>query len=79
MFDLNPMLCRQVKEPFDRPGWIFEVKWDGFRAIAEVEGGKVSLYSRRMNSLNGRFPEIVKSLQDLGRTAIVDGEIVALD
>jgi bifunctional non-homologous end joining protein LigD len=55
MFDLNPMLCRQVREPFDRPGWIFEVKWDGFRTIAEVDGDGVSLYSRRLNSFNGRF------------------------
>ena len=79
MSDLNPMLCRQVREPFDRPGWIFEVKWDGFRTIAEVDGGKVSLYSRRLNSFNGRFAQIAKSLEDLGHTAVLDGEIVALD
>ena len=79
MFNLNPMLCRQVREPFDRPGWIFEVKWDGFRTIAEVDGGKVSLYSRRLNSFNGRFSQVARSLESLGHTAVLDGEIVALD
>ena len=73
------MLCRQVREPFDRPGWIFEVKWDGFRTIAEVDGGKVSLYSRRLNSFNGRFSQIAKSLEGLGHNAILDGGIVAVD
>ena len=79
MLDLNPMLCRQVREPFDRPGWIFEVKWDGFRTIAEVDGDGVRLYSRRLNSFNGRFSQIAKSLEGLGHNAILDGEIVALD
>ena len=42
-----PMVARLVKEPFDRPAWLFELKWDGFRAIAERDhGGHVSLYSR---------------------------------
>ena len=58
---------------------IFELKWDGFRTIAEVDGGKVSLYSRRMNSFNGKFAEIARSLEHLGHTAVLDGEIVALD
>ena len=79
MFDLNPMLCRQVKEPFDRPGWIFQVKWDGFRTIAEVDGDGVSLYSRRLNSFNGRFSQVARYLESLGHTAVLDGEIVALD
>src|SRR5688572_30443865 len=76
----TPMLARLVKEPFDRKGWIFEIKWDGFRAIAEVDGARgVKLYSRRQNSFNRRFPEIAHNLEGLKRSAVLDGEIVALD
>jgi bifunctional non-homologous end joining protein LigD len=76
----TPMLARLVKEPFDRKGWIFEIKWDGFRAIAEVDGaGGVRLYSRRQNSFNKRFPAIAHELEGLTRSAVLDGEIVALD
>jgi bifunctional non-homologous end joining protein LigD len=73
------MLARLVKEPFDRKGWIFEIKWDGFRALAEVDGGSVKLYSRRHNSFNKRFPTIAHELEGLTRSAVLDGEIVALD
>ncbi len=38
------MLATLIKEPFDHPDWIFEVKWDGYRAIAEIRDGDVSLY-----------------------------------
>jgi bifunctional non-homologous end joining protein LigD len=75
----TPMLVRLVKEPFDRKGWIFEIKWDGFRALAEVDGGSVKLYSRRHNSFNKRFPTIAHELEGLTRSAVLDGEIVALD
>jgi bifunctional non-homologous end joining protein LigD len=76
----TPMLARLVKEPFDRKGWIFEIKWDGFRAIAEVNGaGGVTLYSRRHNSFNKRFPTITQELKESRRSAVLDGEIVALD
>jgi bifunctional non-homologous end joining protein LigD len=69
-----------MKEPFDRKGWIFEIKWDGFRAIAEVDGaGGVKRYSRRHKSFNNRFPLITHELEGLTRSAVLDGEIVALD
>lgn len=45
--DIQPMLATLVKEPFDRPEWLFEVKWDGYRAIAEIQAGQVSRYSRK--------------------------------
>ena len=77
--NVQPMLSRMVKEPFDRPGWIFEIKWDGFRAIAEVGKDGVKLYSRNQRSFNRRFPEIVRSLEQLGHEAVLDGEVVALD
>lgn len=63
---VQPMLCDTVKRAFDRPGWLFEIKWDGFRAIAAVEPETaVRLYSRNQNSLAQRFPEIVGALKNL--------------
>jgi len=73
------MLATLVDAPFDRDGWIFEVKWDGFRAIAETSSRGIRLYSRNHKSFNERFTPIVESLRTLKRTAIMDGEIVVLD
>lgn len=76
---INPMLATLVSEPFDRPGWLFEIKWDGFRAVAEVNKGKVRLYSRRHLSFADRFPQLIQALQQLGHDVVLDGEIVVLD
>ena len=76
---IKPMLATLVKEPFDHPDWIFEVKWDGYRAIAEIRDGDVSLYSRNRISLNQKFLPITDSLRNLGFEAVLDGEIVAVD
>jgi len=76
---IRPMLATLVEEPFDRPGWLFEVKWDGYRAVSEVREGDVNLYSRNNKPLEDKFIEIVRSLERLPFTAILDGEIVAVD
>jgi bifunctional non-homologous end joining protein LigD len=77
---ITPMVAKLVKEPFDREGWFFELKWDGFRAIAETStNGDPKLYSRRHNSFSKRFPLIVDALAELKTPAILDGEICALD
>ena len=77
---LKPMVARLVRDPFDREGWLFELKWDGFRAIAETDGsGGVKLYSRRSNDFKKRFPPITDALANLKKVIILDGEIVALD
>ncbi len=76
---IEPMLATLVRAPFDHPDWLFEVKWDGYRAIAEIRDGKVSLYTRNQIPLNDRFPPIAESLQKFGFDAVVDGEIVAVD
>ena len=69
-----------MRDPFDREGWLFELKWDGFRAVAETDGqGAVKLYSRNQNDFKKRFPPIAETLAELGRPTILDGEIVALD
>ena len=53
---VQPMLAEAVKEPFDDPHWVFEVKWDGYRAIAGIREGNVSLYSRNGISFNKKYP-----------------------
>jgi len=75
-----PMLATSVEKPFDDPEWLFEIKWDGYRAVSFIADGKVRLVSRNQNDLTAQYPE----LHDLAKfvkveTAVVDGEIVALD
>jgi bifunctional non-homologous end joining protein LigD len=77
--NIRPMLATLVKEPFDHADWIFEVKWDGYRAIAEIRDGTVSLYSRNGISLNQRFALITESLRKFRFEAVLDGEIVVVD
>ena len=76
--NVRPMLSTLVEEPFDRDGWLFEIKWDGYRAIAEVAGPEVKLYSRNHKPFNSAFPVIVESLKGLSHAAVLDGEVVAL-
>ncbi len=73
------MLATLIKEPFDHPEWLFEVKWDGYRAVAEIQNGKVSLYTRNRISLNKKFAPITEALQKFGFDAVFDGEIVVAD
>jgi bifunctional non-homologous end joining protein LigD len=77
---IHPMLATPVDQPFDGPEWLFEIKWDGYRAIAFIENGKSRLVSRNQNELTARFPEL-KDLPKFvhAKTAILDGEVVALD
>jgi bifunctional non-homologous end joining protein LigD len=77
-----PMLATLVKElPAPREGWEYELKYDGFRAVAGVaSGGRVALLSRNDLDLGPRFPAVVRALQRLVvREAVLDGEVVALD
>ncbi len=76
---LRPMLATVAEEPFDHPDWVFEVKWDGYRAIAEVRDDDVSLYSRNGISFNKKFSPVVESLRKFGFDAILDGEVVVVD
>ncbi|HMA54945.1 MAG TPA: non-homologous end-joining DNA ligase, partial [Acidobacteriota bacterium] len=77
--DERPMLATLVDGPFDREGWAFEVKWDGFRSLAAVKGGKVRLLSRNGKAQNARFPTVAAALSGFPVDAVFDGEIVAVD
>jgi bifunctional non-homologous end joining protein LigD len=76
---IKPMLAVLTDEIFDDPEWIYEIKYDGYRAIAEIEKGKVELYSRNLNSFNEKFYPVVQSLEQLNYDMILDGEIVLMD
>jgi len=77
---IHPMLAESVDEPFDGEDWLFEIKWDGYRAVAFIEGGKVRLVSRNQTDLTPRYPELKDLPQFIkAKTAILDGEVVALD
>jgi bifunctional non-homologous end joining protein LigD len=76
---ITPMVPRLITIPFDRDGWLFEIKWDGFRAIAERDETGVKLYSRTHRHFPKRFPPITQAVAALKHNVILDGEIVALD
>ena len=76
---IQPMLAELTDRPFSRAGWLFEIKWDGFRAVAEVRRDVVRLYSRNQADFLEAFPPVVEDLKKIGFEAAFDGEIVAVD
>jgi bifunctional non-homologous end joining protein LigD len=75
---IRPMLATLVDKPFSAKGWLFETKWDGYRAIAEIKGKKVRLYSRNEKSFNETYAPVVEALKSIGHDCVLDGEIVVL-
>jgi bifunctional non-homologous end joining protein LigD len=77
---ITPERLARLPEPFDHPDWLFELKWDGFRALAYVESGACRLVSRNDHTVK-TFPGLCESVAGaVGlHAAILDGEIVALD
>jgi bifunctional non-homologous end joining protein LigD len=75
---IKPMLATLDKDPFDNPQWVFEIKWDGYRAIATVEQGSVLLESRNNLSL-AKFKPVFEELKKLKMNAVLDGEIAVLN
>ncbi len=73
------MLAKEAVNAFSDKEWIFEIKWDGYRAIAEVNKKKVSLYSRNGNTFNESYPVVIEALKKLNINAVLDGEVVALN
>jgi bifunctional non-homologous end joining protein LigD len=76
---IKPMLAT-AGEAFDRKGWIFELKYDGYRAFARKDGEAVALISRNGHDLSERFPDIVSAVKRLPYTQLlIDGELAVLD
>ncbi len=77
----SPMLATPVEAPFDDPDWLFELKWDGYRALAQIDrDGAVAIVSRNGNDYTAKLPELADLAEAFSeRPLLVDGEIVVLD
>jgi len=76
---VTPMLCTLVDEAFDKSDWLFELKWDGYRAIGSKKGQTFQLYSRAGTDFSAHYPPVAEALHNLKHDVIIDGEIVVLD
>jgi bifunctional non-homologous end joining protein LigD len=76
----SPMLLSEVKQPFHKAGWIYEEKYDGYRAVAYKNGKSVRLVSRNLKDLTKQFAEVAAAVARLrAPTLILDGEIAVFD
>jgi bifunctional non-homologous end joining protein LigD len=76
---LDPMLCRAARVLPESDDWQYEIKLDGYRAIAVKSGGRVELWSRNRKDFSRRFSRVVDALAEILDETVIDGEIVALD
>ena len=73
------MLAKQTEEPFDDKDWLFEIKWDGYRAITEKNKNHIALYSRNGLTFENTYPIVVDQLKQIKEDVVLDGEIVVLN
>jgi bifunctional non-homologous end joining protein LigD len=76
---IKPMLAQIHEDPFDSAEWLFEIKWDGYRAVAEITNGEVKLYSRNGLSFLSLYPRVAQALSKIREEAVLDGEIVVFN
>jgi len=76
---IEPMLLRRTDSLPSGEQWLYELKLDGYRAIAFKRNGAVHLRSRNDNDFNARYPAVVQALAKLPENTVIDGEIVAFD
>jgi bifunctional non-homologous end joining protein LigD len=79
LLDVKPMLATLVDKPFDEEGWLYEVKWDGYRSISYLDNGTVSIRSRNNKDFNKKFYPVYDALSAWGINAVVDGEIIVIN
>lgn len=77
--ELLPMLTTLVDKPFDEQGWLYEIKWDGYRAVSYLHQGEVRILSRNSKSFDDKFYPVHDALRGWPVNAVVDGEIVVLN
>ncbi|SJZ59359.1 bifunctional non-homologous end joining protein LigD [Chitinophaga eiseniae] len=75
----TPMLATLAASATDEPGWLYEIKWDGYRALAFLDKGAVELRSRNNKPFNEKYYPVYQALQQWKVNAVVDGEIVVVD
>ncbi len=73
------MFAKEATAPFDDNDWLFEIKWDGYRAITEKNKNKILLYSRNGLSFLSTYPIVVNELLKIKEDAVLDGEIVVMN
>src|SRR5580658_11008335 len=76
---IKPMLCLAVEKLPEGPAWQYEVKLDGYRAIAVRTKSGVELWSRNKRDFSRRFPKVARALETLPGETVLDGEIVAVN
>ena len=76
--NVKPMLATLVNEPFDDPGWAYEVKWDGYRSLAYVEEGNVELLSRNNKSFTEKYYPISAVMKEWAIDVVLDGELLVI-
>jgi bifunctional non-homologous end joining protein LigD len=76
---VKPMLCTLLKEPFNDPKYLYEIKWDGYRSIGYSGNGKAKLDSRGGLDFSKKYPGVITALTELGSDAVLDGEIVLIN
>ena len=76
---IKPMLATSAEKIFNKKGWIYEIKWDGYRVLASIQSGTVNLYSRNGINYNSKFPKLVRDLEEIPHDVILDGEVVILN
>jgi bifunctional non-homologous end joining protein LigD len=76
---VKPMLATLVNAPFDDPDWSYEVKWDGYRAVAYVNKGNVEILSRNNKSFSEKYYPITDAMKEWKIGAVLDGEILVIE
>jgi bifunctional non-homologous end joining protein LigD len=76
---VKPMLCTLTKEVIADSDYLYEVKWDGYRIISYLDGGKVRMDSRSALDYTKKYPPVAKALAALGHDAVLDGEVVVFN
>ena len=76
---VKPMLCTLVDKPFSKEDWLFEIKWDGYRAIGTKKQDTVELYSRNHLDFMEKYPPVAEAMRTFKHDVILDGEIVVVD
>ena len=77
--NVYPMLATLADEPFNNDEWLFEIKWDGYRAVTYLKDGEAKLLSRNQSAFTQKYFPVTEALQSLDFNAVLDGEIIAID
>src|SRR5215216_6967579 len=77
--EIKPMLATLVDEPFSNENWLYEIKWDGYRAVAYMDEDYFELLSRNNLSFSEKYDPVSDALKTLNINAVLDGEIVAVN